>query len=390
MEALQQEIQGMVQQFQALVNQLQQAQQQAPQQQQPPAAPAPIFALTPAQINPDQFIDYTNSDGKKLWKAATTPLEEKYDADPKDLNLFVEEVVKRATIAGWNAGQGNIISVPDAQGNNRNLLTEYGRLTLEDIRTFVSTYSVAAAGQPAPQNRCRQNDYQLYVFLSDSLSKEGQLKLLAETDSYSINGNPSGSLFYKLLMQKAIVDTRATASHLRENLTNLDSYISTVDSNIRLFNQYVKVNREGLKARGESTDDIMVNLFKGYLNAADREFIDYNQQQKGNGKKGNKNKQRQKQDEELKKKPPADGEPTVKTVKGKSYYWCPEHMAWTMHKPDDCRLKDQRTNQRNNGSSTNNTQRSSSNPGPRTTINQAMTAIMEELAENEDSDSDDE
>ena len=98
---------------------------------------------------------------------------------------------------------------------------------------------------------------------------------MAEHNRYKIDGRSSGSLYFKLLMQKAIVDTRATASHLRENLTNLDSYIGTVNSNIQLFNQYVKVNKDGLRARGESTDDIMINLFKGYLHASDSAFVSY-------------------------------------------------------------------------------------------------------------------
>jgi hypothetical protein len=76
-------------------------------------------------------------------------------------------------------------------------------------------------------------------------------------------------------MKKAIIDTRATASQLRTNLINLDSYMNVVDSNIRLFNQYVKINSEGLKARGESNDDLMVNLFRGYMQAMDQEFVKY-------------------------------------------------------------------------------------------------------------------
>lgn len=65
------------------------------------------------------------------------------------------------------------------------------------------------------------------------------------------------------------------AAHLRKNLTNLDTYMATVNSNIKLFNGYVKENVEGLKARGESTDDLMTNLFKGYLVASDVEFVWY-------------------------------------------------------------------------------------------------------------------
>jgi hypothetical protein len=72
-------------------------------------------------------------------------------------------------------------------------------------------------------------------------------------------------------MQKAIIDTLVTASPLCENLSSLDTYISMVKSNIKQFNKYIKVNWEGLKAQGESCDDIMINLVKGYQSASDRE-----------------------------------------------------------------------------------------------------------------------
>mmetsp|Transcript_26511 Transcript_26511/g.47908 ORF Transcript_26511/g.47908 Transcript_26511/m.47908 type:complete len:172 (+) Transcript_26511:524-1039(+) len=61
-------------------------------------------------------------------------------------------------------------------------------------------------------------------------------------------------------MQKAIIDTRATSSLLRENLSSLDTYMATIKSNIEEFNEYVKQNYEGLLARGERCDDIMINL----------------------------------------------------------------------------------------------------------------------------------
>lgn len=456
MDELRNEIQNLVQQFQAIGAAMAAA---------PPgggaagagaaAAAAGAFALTPAQVAPDNIIDYSTSEGKKLWNSATAALDDKFDADAKNINIFTEQVMKRATNAGWTTGNGNIISIPDVNGNNRNLIQEYGRLTMEEIRTYVQTYSApAAAGAAAPENRRRQNDYQFYVFLSDSLGQEGQLKVLAEAESYTIGNTPSGSLFFKLLMQKAIVDTRATASHLRENLTNLDSYISTVDSNIQLFNQYVKVNKEGLKARGESTDDLMINLFKGYGNAGDREFVQYIKLKKDQydegadidadklmqlalnkyenliaedkwkamspeqeqlvalnaefeklkdenlklsrsikkknkkdapkkaekkSKKGNKNKQRQNADMEWKKKPPRDGESHTKTVSNKTYYWCPAHMAWTIHKPAECRLNQERdSNQSNNNGNSH-----EGNPR-RNALNQAMTAIMNNLDSDEE------
>jgi hypothetical protein len=74
-------------------------------------------------------------------------------------------------------------------------------------------------------------------------------------------------------MQKAIIDTSTTSSLLRENLSSLDTYMVTIKSNIKEFNEYVKQNYEGLLARGERCNDIMINLFKGYMAASDSEFV---------------------------------------------------------------------------------------------------------------------
>ena len=77
------------------------------------------------------------------------------------------------------------------------------------------------------------------------------------------------------MIQKAISYTRATSTNLRENITNLDTYISTVNSNIGNFNQYVKVNVDGLKERGEHTDDLMINLFNAYKVTPNGKFVRY-------------------------------------------------------------------------------------------------------------------
>ena len=51
--------------------------------------------------------------------------------------------------------------------------------------------------------------------------------------------------------------------------------MSTVKLDTKTFNQYVKVNVEGLKARVERTDDLMINLFKAYQVAFNGELVRY-------------------------------------------------------------------------------------------------------------------
>jgi hypothetical protein len=69
-------------------------------------------------------------------------------------------------------------------------------------------------------------------------------------------------------MRKVIVNTRATASQLHLNLMNLYSYMATIDSNIEIFNQRVKINQK-------TADDLIINLFKAYLMVSDGAFVRY-------------------------------------------------------------------------------------------------------------------
>ena len=64
-----------------------------------------------------------------------------------------------------------------------------------------------------------------------------------------------------------------------------------------------------------------------------------NVEQAGTGNTGEgTNKQLQKKDKSWKKVPPQVGEPSNKRIKNKDFHWCQHHMAWTVHRPTDCRL----------------------------------------------------
>lgn len=241
--------------------------QQATGQQAQPQLAVPQFALTPGQTNPGQFIDYSSSTGMKLWNEATASLPNKFSADGKEVNKFSEAMMERAEKSGWRAQGGNIIEIT-VQQVQINLLTEYGRITVADISAHCATYINA-------NNRQSQNDTQMYHCIKNSLTPEAEIKILAERSKYHIGDTPCGPLLYKLLMQKAIVDIRATGSLLRSNLIELDSYMSSIKSDVQAFNNHVKLNYEGLKTRGEECPDLMIHLFKAYQAVTDKEFLTY-------------------------------------------------------------------------------------------------------------------
>jgi hypothetical protein len=239
----------------------------------PPPAPEGVvlpndFGLTPAQVAPARYIRYSEATGTMLWNAASALLPTKWAVDSKGLSWFNEHVVDREMQSGWNAPGASIMMIPDVDGVLRHLIHQYGQLTPEDVAAFVTTF----IGQETCQ---AQNDVQLYDCIANTLDERGHLRIVSEAESYTMGGTHSGIMLFKLLMRKANTDTRATASQLRENLTNLDPYMSMVDSSIEIFNQHVKVNHDGLTARGESSDDLTINIFKAYLCVTDRDFVRY-------------------------------------------------------------------------------------------------------------------
>jgi hypothetical protein len=123
--------------------------------------------------------------------------------------------------------------------------------------------------------RQAQNNTMMYKCIKNSIEEEGKVKILAELDSYHVQGVGCGPLLFKVIMGKAVVDNRATASFYRNNLLELDSYMSTINGDVALFNHYVKQQVYNLKARGETVNDLLLNLFKGYRATSDSKFSRY-------------------------------------------------------------------------------------------------------------------
>jgi hypothetical protein len=97
---------------------------------------------------------------------------------------------------------------------------------------------------------------------------------------------PSGPLLLKIIISQAHVDSRATVSHIRTSLTQLDTKMLDLDSKIEVFNQYVKAQIKSLLARGEMLSDQLINLIKGYKVANDVKFLDFIRRKENSYKEG--------------------------------------------------------------------------------------------------------
>ena len=160
------------------------------------------------------------------------------------------------------------------------LLTEYGRLTKDQVRVEVTKYMNG-------EHRAAQDDYQIYVCLMNSITKEAKDTMTLLKGEYSIGNSPSGVLFLKYIISESHVDTNATLLLIREQLTSLHDYMSTVDSDITKFNQHVKNLMNSLAARGATTQDLLANLFNRYAAASDKAFVNYIKKKKEDYDEGN-------------------------------------------------------------------------------------------------------
>ena len=242
--------------------------QAAEPDQGPMDLPIQAFALTPGRVNPVEVLDYTQSAAVKLFNKATAKLEPDFDMKPEGLKDFLSTLQSRASTYGWE----DILMIPEHAAlphiNLRSLTREYGRINLEQVRNLVAIY----IGHPT---RAAQDDEMLRLCIISTLTKEARDKIHLMEKETQVNGIPCGIATLKVVIRESHVDTNATVQFIRENLSSLDTYMQSIDSDITKFNQYVQNQMNSLKARGADTQDLLANLFKGYAAASDKVFTAY-------------------------------------------------------------------------------------------------------------------
>ena len=229
------------------------------------------FALSPAQAVAG-LLDFTTSEHHKIYKAGVRSVtEDPFTCEADRLFQFLSEVQDRAIEMGWMDGILDIVTSDEGADPEEveNLIYNYGTVTLEQVIESERRYI-------ALEERKAQDTYMLYQSLMASLSSDAKKKVLIWSEQYQIdiedNKYYSGVALLKIIIRESHLDTNATTNQIRMKLSSLDTYITTVDSNIGKFNQYVKLLVQSLTARNQSTSDLLINLFKGYGAVSDEVF----------------------------------------------------------------------------------------------------------------------
>ena len=187
--------------------------------------------------------------------------------------FFLKNVKERGQLFGWQS----ILNVPMGD-TTKNLIDQYGLVELEDIKAHALIYENEAG-------RNAQNASQMYTFLSASLTDEAKAMVLSDFSDYTIITDDGTQVtnapcFLKVLIRNTTVDTRSTVFHIRENLNNLEAKILEITYDIEVFNLYVTSQVEQLSACGETSSDLLINLFAAFLAVPDKKFVDYIEKQK--------------------------------------------------------------------------------------------------------------
>jgi hypothetical protein len=227
------------------------------------------FSLAPMTMD-RSIIDFSLPENKKMFSKATAKLSDtKFDLAPANLKYFLDKLGERALDYGWAA----ILNIPeDATAYNsptKSLVTQYGSVTSQMIEDHVGTYITR-------DSRDHQDSYLMAKAIMASLTKAAYERVSLQKKSYTTsNGELIGAKLLKVIIAETHQDTNATTKHIREKLRDLHQYIVKVDSDIVKFNQHVNLLIEGLAAWGETTQDLLTDLFKAYKQASDNKFVEY-------------------------------------------------------------------------------------------------------------------
>jgi hypothetical protein len=236
------------------------------------------FLRTPLRANIDNILDLNTKEGRKYFESATEsilPKDNLFDVEPNKFQLFMTMLATRANDIGLMENGQIALVPPDPAtplvGPFINVIVDYGRKSLEEITAWEATFV-------AVNNRLSQNSKILFDLLMKTLSPTGLQRIQVWREQFMINGQEAGLCLLKVIVRESYLDSNATVSTIRLNLTSLDDYIRKNGSDLVAFNAYVQSQVDGLSARGQTTQDLIVNLFKGYKAVSDEPFKNYLQQ----------------------------------------------------------------------------------------------------------------
>jgi len=226
------------------------------------------LAMTPARASRDP-IDYTTKTGSSLYDRATkslfTDTKDAYDLKSDGLMNFLDAINCRGRECGWE-----IFTINNTAGDAKNLLTEHGDLTIQNVLDHAT-----AVLQAAPITRHAQEEGQLFACINNSMTQGAIDVLNLRRDKFLIPApvdEYSGTCFLRVIIAEAQVDTRATTNLLLGQLTSgLPDIMAKEGGNVKSFNLQVLSIVRRVKRRGTDPGSILPQLLRVYMSVDDKE-----------------------------------------------------------------------------------------------------------------------
>jgi hypothetical protein len=232
------------------------------------------FARTPAFANNHAIIDYNTREGHNLYYknirgfyGATDT--DKFNSQPEGLKGFFNEMIQRVDEADWM----DLFMVPldneDVDGEALFFLKHYGMFTLAALTEYIEVHHIGN------QDRWEQDNVQAQMCIMNSLSQDAKHRIGVWADDYTIEGEIQTLLLLKVIIRESRGDTNHRKLVLRQQLSSLDLKVESLGWSITKLHTHVKDTVEDLTALGETTQDLLANLFKAYAKVPDDEFVLY-------------------------------------------------------------------------------------------------------------------
>jgi hypothetical protein len=148
------------------------------------------------------------------------------------------------------------------------MITNYGEVTLEQIQTYETHLN-------QHNDEKKQQLFCLYKCIMASLSVQGNANVNIWKNQFHHNNVSGGISVLKVIIRESSLDANATTESLRRELTELDAFAISVNGDVSQINARAMLIVEGLAARGQTTTELVTNLFKAYETIKDGEFNRY-------------------------------------------------------------------------------------------------------------------
>ena len=218
--------------------------------------------MRPMDVAREWYLDYVSPQSIKFYNKAIEHLPgEKFNGTM--LHTWLQILTDRAHTCAWT----NILTI-----GGKLLTTNYADMSLKEVKAHAQEYQNEA-------RRRAQNSEMLLQCLKSSISKTVYARLHQLQYKYTITREPEkeeiqdGVCYLKTLIDCYHVNTRSSTGEIRKKLAQLHLYMKhTAKGDIVQLCVYTRDLLARLRAAGEDTHDLLINLLEALKQAPNHHF----------------------------------------------------------------------------------------------------------------------